>query len=87
MQYITQAEKLFLLRTDETAYLLLINGYGHPEHLHYGTPVALADAAALRYKRTMPYGAEVLYVEDDPTYCLDNLPLEWSGIGKGDFRV
>lgn len=87
MHYITQAEKLFLLRTDETAYLLLINEYGHPEHLHYGTPVALADAAALRYKRTMPYGAEVLYAEDDPTYCLDNLPLEWSGIGKGDFRV
>ena len=23
---------------------------------------------------------------DDPTYCLDTLCLEWSGIGKGDYR-
>lgn len=87
MQYITQDNNLFLLRTEETAYLLLVNEYGHPEHLHYGAPVTLADAAALRYKRTMPYGAEVLYAEEDPAYCLDNLPLEWSGIGKGDFRI
>lgn len=87
MKHITRSENLFLLRTGSTAYLLLINEYGHPEHLHYGAPVTFADANALRYKRTMPYGTEVLYAEDDTTYCLDNLPLEWSGIGKGDFRV
>ena len=87
MKHITRSENLFLLRTESTAYLLLINEYGHPEHLHYGAPVTFADANALRYKRTMPYGTEVLYAEDDTTYCLDNLPLEWSGIGKGDFRV
>ncbi len=87
MQTIEISEKTFLLRTDHTAYLLRIDAYGHPEHVHYGAPVALADVEALAYKRTLLYGSEVLYQPGDAAYCLDNIPLEWSGMGKGDFRV
>lgn len=91
MEWIEQEGKSFLLRTAATAYLLCINEHGHVEQVHYGAPVALADAAALRYKRTMMYGAQVMYAQDektdDQTYCLDNVPLNWSGMGRGDFRT
>ena len=28
-----------------------------------------------------------MYTPEDQIYCLDNVPLNWSGIGKGDFRI
>lgn len=67
--------------------MLMVNEYGHIEQLHYGRPVQLEDYEALRYKRTMPYGSQVMYTPEDQIYCLDNVPLNWSGIGKGDFRI
>ncbi len=87
MEHITQDNKTFLLNTDSTSYMLMINEHGHIEQLHYGVPVTLEDARALRYKHTVPYGSEVMYTEGDNTYCLDNVPLNWSGLGKGDFRI
>ncbi len=65
----------------------MVNEHGHIEQLHYGPPVGLGDGEALRCKRTMPYGSQVMYTPDDETYCLDNVPLNWSGLGKGDYRV
>lgn len=87
MRYISQNEKTFLLNTRKTSYMLMANEHGHIEQLHYGSRVEPSDAGALRYKRTAPYGSEVMYTPEDDTYCLDNLPLNWSGIGKGDFRI
>ena len=87
MRHITQQENTFLLSTAHTAMLLQITKYGHVELLHYGMPVSIEDAAALAARRTMPYGSQVMYTEEDPTYCLDNIPLLWSGVGKGDFRI
>ena len=87
MKGVTHEGNLFLLRTENTACLLLVNEHGHVEQIHYGGPMEPEDAEALRYKRTMPYGSEVLYTPEDETYCLDNVPLNWSGIGKGDFRI
>ncbi len=65
----------------------MINEHGHVEQLHYGPAVSMEDGQALRYKRTMPYGSQVMYTPEDESYCLDNVPLNWSGIGKGDFRL
>ena len=87
MRHITQQENTFLLSTAHTAMLLQITKYGHVELLHYGMPVSIEDAVALAARRTMPYGSQVMYTEEDPTYCLDNIPLLWSGVGKGDFRI
>ena len=87
MRHITQQENTFLLSTAHAAILLQITKYGHVELLHYGMPVSIEDAAALAARRTMPYGSQVMYTEQDPTYCLDNIPLLWSGAGKGDFRI
>ena len=60
--------------------------FGHLEHLHYGGPVSLEDGPALSAKTAIARGSSVMYDESSDTYCLDDLTLEWSGVGKGDFR-
>ena len=87
MEHIVERDGVFLLNMQSSSYLLMVNEHGHLEQLHYGVPVKIEDAQALRYKRTMPYGTEIMYSHTDESYCLDNVPLNWSGIGKGDFRV
>ena len=80
------SDKVFRLATDHTAYLFRVTPFGHLEHLHYGGPVSLADGGALAAKTTITRGSSILYDESSDTYCLDDLALEWSGVGKGDFR-
>lgn len=87
MEHIAEKDGVFLLDTQSSSYLLMVNERGHIEQIHYGAPIQIGDAQALRYKRTMPYGSQVMYTQGDDTYCLDNVPLNWSGMGKGDFRV
>ena len=80
------SDKSFRLLTDHTAYLFRVSPFGHLEHLHYGGPVPLADGAALGVKAAIVRGASVLYDDSSDTYCLEDMALEWSGVGKGDFR-
>ena len=79
-------DKVFRLATAHTAYLFRVTPFGHLEHLHYGGPVPLPDGAALAAKATIARGSSIMYDESSDTYCLDDLALEWSGVGKGDFR-
>lgn len=83
---ITYDKGLFHLRTEHSSYMFRVTPQGQLEHLHYGAPVCDADAEALSLKRTMPYGDSVLYPGGGAAYCLDVLPLEWSGAGRGDYR-
>ena len=83
---ITYDKGLFHLRTEHSSYMFRVTPQGQLEHLHYGAPVRDADAEALALKRTMPYGDSVLYPGGGAAYCLDVLPLEWSGAGRGDYR-
>ena len=77
----------FRLTTQTTSYWFRVTPYGHLEHIHYG--VRLPDdqpMEPLMLKHTAVVGNCVQYAADDPLYCLDTLCLEWSGIGKGDYR-
>ncbi|MBQ7408514.1 MAG: alpha-galactosidase [Clostridia bacterium] len=78
-------DKLFKLDTRDTSYVFAITKHGHAEHIHYGKKVYLSDADALRLKNTVVLGTTVDYGKEIG-YSLDTLPLEYSGIGKGDFR-
>lgn len=78
-------DKLFKLDTRDTSYLFGVTKQGHAEHIHYGKKVTLADADALRQKNTIVLGSTVDYGREIG-YSLETLPLEYSGIGKGDFR-
>ncbi len=83
---IEQIDKLFRLTTNETSYWFRVTDFGHLEHIHYGERLGAQDPEGLLLKRTALYGSSVVYDPSDPTYCLDNICLEWSGIGRGDYR-
>ena len=84
-------DNIFSLQTKNTEYIFHVTKKGHLEHIYYGTKLSSdnIDAQtefALTPKRTAQAGSAVLYDKDDPLYCLDTICLEWSGIGKGDYR-
>ena len=79
-------DKVFKLNTQNTSYVLAITDEGHPEHIYYGRRLPDTDIEALRLKNTIMLGTTVDYKDEKQGYSLDTLPLEYSGIGKGDFR-
>jgi alpha-galactosidase len=84
---------VFRLGTVNTEYIFRLTKYGHPEHIYYGARLAppgsdfVPDIEAIAPKCTaQPGGSIVAYNREDPLYCLDTMCLEWSGIGRGDYR-
>lgn len=83
---ISHKNGVFTLKTENTGYIFRITKFGHLEHLHYGAALPEGDYEALAVKHDIQLGSSVMYSKDDNNYCLDNLCLEWSGVGRGDFR-
>ncbi|MBQ7416131.1 MAG: alpha-galactosidase [Oscillospiraceae bacterium] len=77
---------IFHLKTEQYSYLLKINRWGLPEHLHFGAPVRTEDAAGFACTPGIGWGSSVLLESSDAGSCVDALPLEWSGSGRGDYR-
>lgn len=83
---ITVKDGVFTLRTKNSSYILRKTKFGHLEHIHYGVPVSEGDVPALELKNDIQTGSSVMYDPSDDTYCLDTMCLEWSGVGRGDYR-
>lgn len=83
---ITVENGIYHLKTKYYSYLFRINEQKVPQHLHFGAPVLTEDAAALTCKPGLGWGTAILLEEGNPKSCLNALPLEWSGSGRGDFR-
>jgi len=84
---ISFTENIFRLTTDNTSYWFRITEFGHLEHIYYGK--LLPDDQPIEpliLKRSPKLASSVIYDQSDNTYCLDTLCVEWSGIGKGDYR-
>ena len=80
-------DSLFSLETNHTSYLFRVTEHGHLEHIHYGALLPLGEISSLTTKRIIMHGSSVVYdTAKSANYCLDNIPLEWSGIGCGDYR-
>ena len=79
-------DKTFFLHTESTSYIFRVTENGHVEHLFYGNKVSSGDETILSKKNTFVQGSAVDYTPETPGYCLDNLLLEYSGVGKGDYR-
>ncbi|AEC01994.1 alpha-galactosidase [Parasphaerochaeta coccoides] len=78
---------LFKLDTLHTSLWFRVTRHGHLEHIHYGDRLSSdQDADGLLLKQSTLPGSSILYDQNDPYYCLDTLALEWSGIGRGDYR-
>ena len=85
MIYVQNGE--FQLNTKNTSYWFRVTKYKHLEHVYYGPRLSDSqDMEPLLVKHVMPVGGSVAYTKGDNIYCLDALCLEWSGIGKGDYR-
>ena len=76
----------FRLDTNSTSYIFRVTKSGHLENIHYGELLKEQSLEAILLKHTAVIGSTVAYDADDPIYSLDTLSLEWSGIGKGDYR-
>jgi alpha-galactosidase len=86
---ITINNNIFYLQTEDTEYIFRLTKHGHLEHVYYGAKLNSSeqDVDALAHKRTAQAGqTTVAYDAEDPLYSLDTMCLEWSGIGKGDYR-
>ena len=68
-------------------YMFRVTRFGHLEHVYYGALLDEDDAAdVMAQKTTIPMGSSINYDESDKLYSLDNMCLEWSDNGRGDFR-
>ena len=83
---IEEREGVFRLTTRNTSYWFRISPFGHLEHIYYGPRLRDQPAEGLTLKRTALPGSSVFYDASDSDYCIDVLSLEWSGIGRGDYR-
>lgn len=81
---ITVNGKLFKLDTADTTYAFSITESGYAEHLYYGRRVADADFEAVRLKNTIELGSTVKM--EDSGFAPERSLLEYSGIGRGDYR-
>ena len=84
---ILHKDNLFWLNTKSTSYIFEITKFNHLEHIYYGPRLNEEQPVeALRVKRSAVLGCCVNYDTTDDKYCLDTICLEWSGIGRGDYR-
>lgn len=84
---ITVKDNVFRLDTEDTTYLFRTTKFGHLEHIYYGTLLGAEESVdVLVQKITIPIGSSIAYDESDEMYCLDNMCLEWSDNGRGDYR-
>ncbi|MBN2878360.1 MAG: alpha-galactosidase [Clostridia bacterium] len=79
-------DNVFYLTTKDTSYWFGITEFKHLEHFHYGPRLNIMNPESIRMKHSAETGGTVAYDESDPTYSLDAICLEYSGIGTGDYR-
>lgn len=80
-------DNVFRLDTENTTYIFRRTKYGHLEHIYYGALLdSMESADVLAQKQRIPIGSSVNYDESDQLYSLDNMCLEWSDNGRGDYR-
>ena len=79
-------DNVFLLKNENFSYMLQVDQYGLPRHLHFGAPVGIEDAQALSCRPGLGWGSSVLLEDSDSGSSPDSLALEWSGSGRGDYR-
>lgn len=73
--------------TESTSYVIDVLPTGHLGHLYYGPRIRrMDDYGALRQKDDVPYGVMVAASKERPLIGLDEQCLEYSGLGKGDYR-
>ncbi len=82
-----ESAPVFHIDTARSSYVMSVLPTGHLEHLHYGARLRpMADYSVLRQKNDVPYGTMVNPSQDHKNIGLDDQCLEYSGLGRGDYR-
>ncbi len=84
---ITFDNNIIHLSTKHLDYIMKIVPTGQIEHLYLGNRLRPEDDQDLSIKLDAGVGTATLYERDGHKVFLDMLPMEYSGIGKGDFRL
>ena len=80
---ISVIDQVFRLDTKSTTYAFRITE-GYPEHLYYGRRIVDSDLRAAEMKNTIDLGSTVKI--EGKSFFLERNLLEYSGIGRGDYR-
>ena len=79
----------FVLETARTAYCFRMLPTGQPEQLYYGKKIPIkaeADLEPLTERHAFAPGNTTVYDAAHPELTLEDICLEFSGLGKGDLR-
>jgi len=77
----------FHLESNHLSYIFFVMPTGQLEHLYFGRRLVDKNYEVLHIKPTAGAGSTVEYVSTKGNTLLELYPLEYSGIGKGDFRL
>lgn len=80
-------DSYFQLETKDLSYIFRVMETGQLEHLYFGSKIIDQDFKPLHTKITTGAGSSIVYERNEHKTFLDLIPLEYSGIGKGDFRL
>lgn len=80
-----QDKQIFELNTENTTYQIKIDQYGVLLHLYYGAKIH-GDAEYIITYVDRGWSGNINDAGSNRNYTLDSLPLEYSGMGTGDFR-
>lgn len=76
------------LSTKDTSYIIRTLPTGQIESLYYGRKIPQVDSYEFLYdKHGVGYSNSTYYSPDDKKLSLDHICLDYSGYGKGDYRL
>lgn len=77
---------VFQIETADTMYQMKVDAFGVLNHLWYGAKTGCVMDYLLDYP-DVGFSGNIYEAENQRTYSLDTLPLEYASGGVGDFRV
>lgn len=78
--------KMFVLNTKRTTYAFRVLETGQLEHMYYGKLINTSEPGVIVGNKGMAPGNTVTYDDAHEDLTLEDVSLEVSAIGKGDFR-
>ena len=83
---INEEKKLFTLNTKNTTYQMKVIDYGYLAHLYYGKKMD-GDMSYVITHYDRGFSGNPYEAQEHREFSLDNIPLEYSCYGNGDFRT
>lgn len=77
----------FHLSTADTSYIFRVMETGQLEHLYYGRQIPQMERYDFLYEKCNGFGLSVAYDQKHQSTPLENIQLEYSAYGKGDYKA